>query len=59
MNGIFYFKCHTVNAKTETFGTGAECLSQRDARLIESRMKGVRKAVANSRCPFYRGARQL
>ena len=30
-------------SKTDTFGTGSKCPSQRDVRLIESQIKGVKK----------------
>ena len=30
-------------SKTDTFGTGIKCPSQRDVRLIESQIKGVKK----------------
>ena len=42
-------------SKTDTFRTGSKCPSQRDVRLAESQLKGVKKAGTNSRCPFYRG----
>ena len=46
-------------SKTDTFGTGTSCLSQRDIRLIESQQREQRKAGTNSKCPFYRGVRLI
>ena len=40
--------------KTDTFaGTGIKSPFKRDARLRDSKIKGVPKAGTNSRCPFY------
>ena len=33
----------SVLSKRDTFGTGTECLSQRDIRLIESQIKGAKR----------------
>ena len=47
-------------SKTDTFGTGSKCPSQRDVHLIESQIKGVRKGRDQlqvsilQRCPSYR-----
>ena len=46
--------------KTDTFaGTDIKSPFKRDARLRDSKIKGVPKAGTNSRCPFYWGARPL
>ena len=40
--------------KKDTFaGTGIKSPFKRDARLRDSKVKGVPKAGTNSRCPFY------
>ena len=47
-----------ILSKNDTFGTGIKCLSQRDFRLIESKIKGVKKDRDQvTRCSFYRSVR--
>ena len=52
-------------SKTDTFGTGTKCPSQRDVRLIKSQIKGISKGrdqlqvFVLQRCPSYRGVRRL
>ena len=50
-------------SKTDTFGTGTKCPSQRDVCLIKSQIKGISKSRDQlqvsvlQRCPSYRGVR--